>query len=181
MDTMNAIRNRKSFRGPFTDTPVSREDLTELLEAGYLAPSGCNLQTTRLIGVDDPELLAGLADIYSHEWAKGATAAILLIGSYTMSPSGVSYHVHDYCAAAENIYLAAADKGLGTVWIEGHTRAERAEKMGRLLSVPEDQTVYIDMPVGYPAKPGPDAKKKPFEERVWFNGYGGAKSCTSTE
>ena len=98
MDTMNAIRNRKSFRGPFTDTPVSREDLTELLEAGYLAPSGCNLQTTRLIGVDDPELLAGLADIYSHEWAKGATAAILLIGSYTMSPSGVSYHVHDYCA-----------------------------------------------------------------------------------
>ena len=115
MDTMNAIRKRKSFRGPFTDTPVSREDLTELLEAGYLAPSGCNLQTTRLIGVDDPELLAGLADIYSHEWAKGATAAILLIGSFTMSPSGVSYHVHDYCAAAENIYLAAADKGLGTV------------------------------------------------------------------
>ena len=46
MDTMNAIRKRKSFRGPFTDTPVSREDLTELLEAGYLAPSGCNLQTT---------------------------------------------------------------------------------------------------------------------------------------
>ena len=181
MDTMNAIRNRKSFRGPFTDTPVSREDLTELLEAGYLAPSGCNLQTTWLIGVDDPELLAGLADIYSHEWAKGATAAILLIGSYTMSPSGVSYHVHDYCAAAENIYLAAADKGLGTVWIEGQIRGERAEKMGRLLSVPEDQTVYIYMPVGYPAKPGPDAKKKPFEERVWFNGYGGAKSCTSTE
>lgn len=132
MDTMNAIRKRKSFRGPFTDTPVSREDLTELLEAGYLAPSGCNLQTTWLIGVDDPELLAGLADIYSHEWAKGATAAILLIGSFTMSPSGVSYHVHDYCAAAENIYLAAADKGLGTVWIEGQIRGERAEKMGVL-------------------------------------------------
>ena len=54
MDTMNAIRSRKSFRGPFTDAPVSREDLTELLEAGYSAPSGCNLQTTKLIGVDDP-------------------------------------------------------------------------------------------------------------------------------
>lgn len=79
MDTMNAIRSRKSFRGPFTDAPVSREDLTELLEAGYSAPSGCNLQTTKLIGVDDPELLAGLAEIYNHEWAKGATAAILLI------------------------------------------------------------------------------------------------------
>lgn len=43
MDTMNAIRSRKSFRGPFTDAPVSREDLTELLEAGYSAPSGTNL------------------------------------------------------------------------------------------------------------------------------------------
>ena len=67
------------------------------------------------------------------------------------------------------------------MWIEGQIRGERAEKMGRLLGVPEDQTVYIYMPVGYPAKPGLDAKKKPFEDRVWFNGYGGAKSCTSTE
>lgn len=172
METMNAIRSRKSFRGPFTDAPVSRNDLTELLEAGYLAPSGCNLQTTRLIGVDDPDLLAGLAAIYGHDWAKNATAAIVLIGAPTMSPSGVSYHVHDYCAAAENIYLAAADKGLGTVWIEGQIRGEKAEQMGKLLGVPEDQTVYIYMPVGYPAEPGPNAKKKPWEERVWFNGYG---------
>ena len=38
--------------------------------------------------------------------------------------------------------------------------------MGRLLGVPEDQTVYVYMPVGYPATPGPQAKKKPFEERA---------------
>lgn len=172
MDTMNAIRARKSFRGPFKDTPVTREDLTELLEAGYLAPSGCNMQTTKLIGVDDPKLLAELAGIYGHDWAKGATAAIMLVGAFTMSPSGVSYHIHDFSAAAENIYLAAADKGLGTVWIEGQIRGEKAKKMGKLLGVPEDLTVFVYMPVGYPEAPGPDAKKKPFEERVWFNGYG---------
>lgn len=53
--------------------------------------------------------------------------------------------------------------------------------MGRLLGVPEDQTVYVYMPVGYPAKPGPQAKKKPFEERAWFNRYGGTGSCSSPE
>lgn len=172
METMNAIRSRKSFRGPFAAAPVSRNDLIELLEAGYSAPSGCNLQTTKLIGVDDPELLAGLAAIYGRDWAKNAAAAILLIGAPTMSPSGVSYHVHDYCAAAENIYIAAADKGLGTVWIEGQIRGDKAKQMGDLLGVPEEETVFVYMPVGYPAEPGPDAKKKPFEERVWLNGYG---------
>ena len=172
MDTMEAIRARKSYRGPFKDTPVAREDLKELMEAGFLAPSGCNMQTTQFIAVDDPKLLSKLAEIYSHDWAKTAPAAILLLGKDTMSPSGVSYHIHDYSAAAENIYIAAASKGLGTVWIEGQIRGERAAAMGKLLGVPEDLTVYIYMPVGYPAEPGPNAKKKPFEERAWFNGYG---------
>lgn len=171
MDTMEAIRSRKSYRGPFKDTPLRREDLKEILEAGFLAPSGCNLQTTRLIGVDDPQLLRELADIYGHDWAKGATAAVLLLGRETMSPSGVSYHIHDYCAAAENIYIAAAAKGMGTVWIEGQIRGEKAAAMGKLLGVPEDLTVYVYMPIGYPAQPGPRAKKQLFEERAWFNGY----------
>ena len=39
MDAMKAIRERKSYRGIFLDTPVPREDLREIVEAGFLAPA----------------------------------------------------------------------------------------------------------------------------------------------
>lgn len=172
MNTMDAIRNRKSFRGPFAETPVKREDLKELLEAGYLAPSGCNLQSTRFIGIDDQTLLEKLGDIFGYDWAKKAPAAILIITAPALSQNGVSYHIQDYSAAAENICLTATDKGLGTVWIQGQIEGEKSKQMGALLGVPEDLTIVIYLPIGYPAKPGSSPKKKPMEERAWLNSYG---------
>lgn len=111
MELMEAIRARKSYRNEFYNTPVPRSDLREILEAGLAAPSGCNLQTTQLIGVDDPVLVKRLAEIYGREWAATAPAAILVLTKETMSPSGISYHVHDYSAAVENMLLAIAAKG----------------------------------------------------------------------
>lgn len=172
MDTMTAIRTRKSFRGPFMeDKRITREDLQEIVEAGAMAPSGCNLQTTEFIGVDDPQLVKELAVIYGKPWAEGSTAAVLLLSKETPSPSGVSYHIHDYSAAAENIYLAATEKGIGTVWIEGQIHGEKAEKMASLLGVPKDMTIFVYMPLGYPAEEGPHKNKIPLKDRMWFNGY----------
>ena len=130
MELMEAIRARKSYRNEFYNTPVPRSDLREILEAGLAAPSGCNLQTTQLIGVDDPVLVKRLAEIYGREWAATAPAAILVLTKETMSSSGVSYHVHDYSAAVENMLLAIAAKGYASVWIEGQIRGERAKEMG---------------------------------------------------
>lgn len=171
MELMEAIRARKSYRNQFEDTPVPRNDLREILEAGVAAPSGCNMQTTQFIGVDDPVLVKRLAEIYGKEWALTAPAAILVLTKETMSPSGVSYHIHDYSAAMENLLLAITAKGYASVWVEGQIRGERAREMGRLLGVPEELTVAVYLPVGVPAKPMAEAVKKPFEERAWFNGY----------
>lgn len=171
MELMEAIRARKSYRNLFTNAPVPRADLEEILEAGVLAPSGCNMQTTQFIGVDDPALVRQLAEICGKDWVKTSAAAVLLLTKETMSPSGVSYHVHDYAAAAENILLAIAAKGYASVWIEGQIRGEKAGEMGRLLGVPDDLTVAVYLPLGVPAKPVTVVAKKPFEERAWFNGY----------
>ena len=150
---------------------TNERDLREILEAGVAAPSGCNMQTTQFIGVDDPVLVKRLAEIYGKEWALTAPAAILVLTKETMSPSGVSYHIHDYSAAMENLLLAITAKGYASVWVEGQIRGERAREMGRLLGVPEELTVAVYLPVGVPAKPMAEAVKKPFEERAWFNGY----------
>ena len=49
MPTLTTILTRTSYRGKYTPTPVPREHLRQLLEAGLAAPSGCNKQTTSLI------------------------------------------------------------------------------------------------------------------------------------
>ena len=172
MDALQAIKGRKSYRSTFKTEPIPREDLREIVEAGFLAPSGCNLQTTKFIAVDDPELVKKLAEIYGHEWAATAPAAILLLTKKVIAPSGETYYIQDFAAAAENI--AATAKGYATTWIEGqlhHNGEDR--KMAQLLGVPEDLNVAVYLPIGIPDSTVPAPKKMAFEERAWFNGYGG--------
>lgn len=112
MDALQAIKGRKSYRSTFKTEPIPREDLREIVEAGFLAPSGCNLQTTKFIAVDDPELVKKLADIYGHEWAATAPAAILLLTKKVIAPSGETYYIQDFAAAAENILIAATARDM---------------------------------------------------------------------
>ena len=54
MTTLETISARHSYRGKYLPTPVPREHLTAIMQAGLDAPSGCNKQTTSIIAVDDP-------------------------------------------------------------------------------------------------------------------------------
>ena len=170
---MQAIRERKSYRGPFLETPIPREDLKEIAEAGFLAPSGCNTQSAKFVAVDDPGLVRELAEIYGNEWAKTAPAAILILSERLQSKNGAYYNVEDFAAAAENILLAVTAKGYATTWIQGQIDHEgKAERMAELLGVPERMTVEIYLPIGIPAQETKAPVKQAFEERVWFNHYG---------
>ncbi|MBB34314.1 MAG: nitroreductase family protein [Hirschia sp.] len=50
MDVTSAVKHRRSIRA-FKDTPISREELTDLLTTAQRSPSGCNLQPWRVIAV----------------------------------------------------------------------------------------------------------------------------------
>ena len=63
MTTLDAIKNRTSYRGMYKDIVIPRNDLINIMEAGLAAPSGCNKQTTSLIAVDDMELLNKLRNV----------------------------------------------------------------------------------------------------------------------
>jgi nitroreductase len=53
--TMKVIQDRRSIR-EWTDEPISEQDLSMILEAGRLAPSGENAQPWRFIVVKDAEM-----------------------------------------------------------------------------------------------------------------------------
>lgn len=60
MDTLEAIKSRRSIRR-YTDEPVSRDMLEEVIQAGRYAPSAENRQPWRFIVVTDRDVIARLS------------------------------------------------------------------------------------------------------------------------
>ena len=79
MTTLDVISARRSYRGKYLPTPVPREHLTAIMQAGLDAPSGCNKQTTSIIAVDDPTLLARLRGVIDPPIAETAPAYICVL------------------------------------------------------------------------------------------------------
>lgn len=171
MDTLSAIVSRTSYRGKYESTPVPREHLELLLEAGLAAPSGCNKQTTSLIAVDDPALLSRLIELTRKRIGSTAPAMILVLTQQTIAYRDRTFFVQDYSAAIENILLAAVSLGYDSCWVEGQvTDSDQiGRKMADLLGIPANYDLVCYLPIGIAAEPVKRAEKKPMSERAWFN------------
>ena len=168
-------QKRHSYRGPFTPAPVERDDLKKIVQTALIAPSGCNCQTTDFVIVDDPDLVGRIALMHDSNTAmQQAKAYIACVIDTSPEPvyESMSFVVEDCAAAVENMLLAITELGYAAVWIDGWLRVEgRAAKIASLLSVPANKTIRIILPIGIPAEQQTQPKKKPFEERAWFNKY----------
>ena len=174
---LDLIMNRRSYRGKFKPDPVPREDLAAILETGLAAPSGCNKQTTSLIAVDDPAILALLRTEIDPPVAETAPAMICVLTRRIIAYRDRCFAAQDYSAAIENMLLAIEALGYRSCWYEGHvTDTDRiGDRIAKILGVPEEYELVCVLPVGIAeAEPGMP-KKQPFGERAWFNGFGQAE------
>lgn len=176
MDVFEAIKERYSYRGHFLDKPIPRKDLKDIVQAGLHAPSGCNAQTTNFVIVDDSWILKQIGQMHTMKAMCEAKAVIACIIDKNPQPvyEGYSFQIEDCSAAVENMLLVITSLGYSSVWIDGWLRsAGRSEKIGYLLGVPNDKVVRVLLPIGLPQEKGVRKEKKTFEQRVWFNKYGG--------
>lgn len=168
--TLDTIFSRTSYRGSFKNQSIPREDLITIMRAGTAAPSGCNRQTASFVAVDDPALLEEIKTLFPNPSCKTAPAFIAV---FTRQIAGVDqhyYHVQDYAAAVENMLLAIKALGYESCWYEGNIRP-CAKQIAELLNAPDSVSLVCLLPVGAAADEVTRAKaKKPFEQRVWFNG-----------
>ncbi|MCL2764221.1 MAG: nitroreductase family protein [Treponema sp.] len=176
MNTFEAIKNRYSFRGIYKSTPVPREDLKKILEAGLAAPSGCNKQTTSLIALDDRELVGSVSKLVKKNGfgGEGAPAGICILTQKTPAYEDKYFYIQDYSAAIQNMLLAITALGYASCWIEGQVTcsAETQNNISKLLNIPAGYIVIGFLPVGVPETEGKRPDYKAFEERAWFNGFG---------
>ena len=173
MNTFEAIFERYSYRGKYLSTPVPREHLKKIMEAGCAAPSGCNKQTTSFIAVDDPEILAKFRTLIQPPRADTCPAMICVLARRIIAYRDRTFYIQDYSAAIENMLLAISELGYASCWFEGHiTDVDRiGYQMQQVLGVPDEYEMVCFLPVGIPSEEGKRVSKQPFAERAWLNGF----------
>jgi nitroreductase len=177
MEVFEAIAKRYSCRGPFTEAPVSRDDLRKIVETGIRAPSACNEQVVSFVIVDDPSILKKIASLVNRPVCDTAHAMIVVVADHRPVYHDISFAAEDCGAAVENMLLAATALGYGAVWLDGALRVnDLARKIGDVVGVPRDQNVHILIPIGVPVQPGVQRERLPFARRVSFNRYGASEA-----
>jgi nitroreductase len=157
------IQARRSCRS-FLDKRIRREDVSAILKAGTLAPSGKSTQPWRFVVVQrDKELLAHIVDC--TKYAGFLKAVDCLIAVYKDKQCGYDdiKDAQGMGACIENMLLQAAALGIGSCWI------------GEILSKEEDvyELLFPDhlfgwaalelmavVALGYPAGASPQPNKR---------------------
>ena len=135
----------------FQSTPISSEQIGRILEAGRLTGSGSNQQPWHFIVVDEPAVLAKLAELAkSGPYIAQAPVAIVVVIDRT--PLAVS----DGSRAIQSMLLTAWAEGIGTNWV-GYVGMKGVNE---LLNIPDNLDVLGIVPFGYPVKQLGQGKKK---------------------
>ncbi len=179
LEMLELIRQRQSDR-KYSDKPVEQEKLGRILEAGRLAPSACNAQPWKFIVVDNPEILARVADAASakllgmNTFVAQARVFIVVVRENPNVSSRIGggvkdkdYSYIDIGIATENICLQAKAEGLGTCiigWFD-----ER--KMRKVLNIPSSKRIPVIIAAGYPEAETREKRRKPADQTVSYNSY----------
>jgi len=165
MTLLDTIRRRYSCRA-YQERPIEKEKLDILFEAARLAPSAKNEQDWRFVVVTDKETKHQVAETTNKPSAFKKAGAIIVACSnsdYVMR-CGQAIGPIDIAIALEHIALQAAELGLATCWIGSFY----AEKVRKILGIPDDIAIIELMTVGYPADSPKQPSREPIEKIVCY-------------
>lgn len=168
MDLFDAIRQRRCVR-QFKPGDVADADVTKILDAGRLAPSGSNMQNREFVVIRDADMIRKLNDV--QPVFQNVPVVIAVVMSTDKTAHGGSYWIEDCAACVENMLLAITALGYASVWVEG-TLMRKETWVKELLGVPPEKRLYVLLPVGHPASPGAMAPKRPLDQITYADRYG---------
>ncbi len=167
MELLPEISGRFSVR-EYESTPVPRDSLERVIEAGRRAPSAKNRQPWRFIAVLDSEKRMRLQDAcFGQEWVGDAPVCIALCTTnidYKMPNGQLSYPV-DLSIAVSFMMIQAGHEGLGCCL--NTTFDEQDVKS--LLSVPYSMRVVMLLTLGYTRASQPLLDRLPLDRVFSIN------------
>ena len=159
------IFHRTSVRS-FETRQVEEEKISQILKAGFQAPSANNDQPWYFYVVTDKEILKQLSE--ASRWASpAANAPCAIVSAYTKDISAPEYAEIDMAIAMENIWLETDRLGLGGVFLGIAPVEERMKKVEEILDMPENLHAFCIFAFGYPSSIH-DQPDRYHEERVFY-------------
>jgi nitroreductase len=147
MELAECIRRDRATR-EFAERAVDRSTVEALVDSARRAGSGHNRQPWTFVAVRDPDRRMELAEFGSYTTPlRNAPLGIVVAVDESDSHYRHEHNVFDCGRAAQNLMLAATDRGLGTC-PQGFGDREGAHEF---LGLPEGTRVLMGFAVGHPA------------------------------
>ena len=157
MEFVELVRKNRSYRGYNENRPVTREELTRLVECARLCPSSVNAQPLKYRLVWQKEEVARLQE--KTNWAKALTSitlphpgmcptAFIVICQDTGIDTSLQRYQKDVGIVAQTMLLAAVEMGLGGCMIGNFNAGE----VRKTLALPEAMAPLLVVAIGEPAE-----------------------------
>lgn len=162
-EVLEIIKKRRSVRS-YKQEAVPEELLDAVLEAGTFAPTGMNRQSPVIISVTSEKYRKELSRLNAEVLGKetdpyyGAPAIVLVLAD-----PEIGTFVEDASCVLENMMLAAASLGLGSVWVNRECQifdSEGGKELLREWGLPERLRGVGSIALGYAAAPLSEAAKR---------------------
>ncbi len=169
METMEAIRTRRSVRG-FTEQDVSDELLAQILEAGRWAPSGLNNQPWIFITVRNADAKLELSKLTYY--GPTIKVAPLLIAVFLDKGHMYNYvkDVQSAGACIQNMLLSIHSLGLGGVWLGEILK--NGELVNKVLEVPDNFELMGVIAIGHPVNEKRSSQRKEIGQITYREKFG---------
>ena len=165
MNTLEAIRSRRSIRKYQAGAPVSKEDIRQILEAAMMAPSACNTRPWEFVVVENRDTMQALHECHPYASMLSTASLVIVVCARPDLQNGIAegFFPQDCGAATQNILLAAQELGYGTCWCGVYPSEERSNAIREILDVTSVPFCLIALGV---ADEAPAARGFYDEERV---------------
>jgi nitroreductase len=139
------IAERRSVREFKTDL-VSDENIIEIVKAAQFAPTAINNRSLEFVIVKNQDIKSKICDAAIPKQQFVNDAPVLIIPVIDIKKSVLPFQ--DISIASENIFIQAAEFGLGSIW--KNLTLDQADRIKRMLNIPESYLMINIIPIGYP-------------------------------
>ena len=172
MDFYKLIAERYSVR-KFKNERLPKKIVDKILEAGHLAPTGCNNQPQRILVLNNDESIEKLKNCTRCHF--DAPTAMLVCYSkdecWTRKYDGKTCGVADACIVTTHMMLGAYSMGVGSTWVMHFD----PQKMREAFEIPQSIEPVALLVMGYPAEDATPAdfhnQFRPLDEVVVYDKF----------
>jgi len=157
-EKLNLLYQRRSIRA-YTDAPVSKEEIMEILKAGFAAPNGISRYAWHVTVIEDADTRNQIGAMSSHRHCCAEAPVVFLVSGdqsrYSVEPRAAVAEAcwpQDCAAMVQNMLLAATGLGLGSLWMGAYPFGGSDDSLRNIVGLPEHLIPFALVSVGHGAE-----------------------------